>query len=78
MMELNGIFETPGMGSLLLVFVFFCYLIVSKIFNARKKNNEPTELQAEGDGSSQAAGAKNTKAVIAAITAAVTEYRKYN
>ena len=78
MLEQSGILTAPGMGTVLLFLVLFCYLIMSKIIKAIKKNNDATTLQANISPPSQAAGVYNATGVAAAITAAVNEYRKYN
>jgi len=74
MLELSGILATPGVGSLFLGLVLLFYLIISKIVNAKKENNDSLELSS----SSMSAGANKTAGVVAAITAAVIEYRKHN
>ena len=78
MLEQSGILSAPGMGSVFLFLVFFCFLIVNKILKIRKENKDATALHSEAFSSSQAAEAKNAAGVVAAITAAVTEYRKRN
>ena len=78
MLEQSEILTAPGMGSVFLVLVLFCYLIVSKIIKAKRNSNDANALQIGVSTPSQAAGVSNAKGVVAAITAAVTEYRKYN
>lgn len=78
MLEQSGILAAPGMGTVFLVFVLLCYLTINKIIKARKKNNDVNMLPVNVSDSSSAAGADNTAGVVAAIAAAVNEYRKRN
>ena len=78
MLEQSGIMAAPGMGSVLLALVLFCYLIVSKIIKSRKESKDVSTLQAEALPPSQAVVVNYPTGVITAIIAAVNEYRKYN
>jgi len=78
MWEQSEILTAPGMGSVFLGLVLICYLVITKIIKARKENNDAPPLGAEGSAPSMAVGVNNTTGVVAAITAAVTEYHKHN
>jgi Na+-transporting methylmalonyl-CoA/oxaloacetate decarboxylase gamma subunit len=76
MLEQSGILAAPGMGSVFLVVVLFCFIIVKKIITARGMIKDADTLPAELSSPSPAAEVNIAPGVVAAIVAAVTEYRK--
>ena len=78
MLEQSGIWETPGLGTIFLAFVLLCYFVIGKIMKSGKKNDNINLLLADVSETSEEAGSVNNTGIVAAITAAVNEYRKHN
>jgi len=78
MFDAGGVLAAPGMGSVFLLLVLLCYLIISKIIKTRKEQNDVNMLSDEILPSPQPVVLKNNAGIVAAISAAVNEYRKYN
>ena len=78
MLEQGGIWETQGLGTIFLAFVLLCYFVIARIKKSGKKSDDINLLPVESLETAEAAGSVNTAGIVAAITAAVNEYRKHN
>jgi len=76
MLEQSGILTEPGLGSIFLALALFCYLVISRIIKTIKKDGDANKLVDEVVPSPQAVTPNNTADIVAAITAAVNEYRR--
>ena len=79
MLDNSGILTAPGAGAVFLVVALICVMLFRKMAKAGTADKKPgNELNTGVSVPSQADEIKNTNSVIAAITAAVNEYRKSN
>ena len=80
MLEQSGVLTLLGMGVVFgfLVIVVICVSAMGKVVHALGADKDVGAPQTAVSPSSQAGGAAKNTGVIAAITAAVNEYRKNN